>query len=175
MACMSQTLRDFIAKRETEIRDQQKALKAELRELQAAKAAIDATPQTGATGQAVTGAVTIKDMARDVLHQHPDGLNSAGILAGIKTMFDRDVERTSLSPQLSRLKDDGALVLSGELWFTKDHWDAQQKQMFEDAAKALEIHASKMPEERPSAPWDEKELDEWGSRPSPELEEEPPF
>lgn len=117
---MSTTLRDFIAQRETEIRDLQKALKLELRELQVAKAALEGQP-TAATSPS-GAALTIKDMARQVLDGQPNGLNSSGILDGIKKLFDRDVERTSLSPQLSRLKDDKELVLNGEVWFTADHW-----------------------------------------------------
>jgi hypothetical protein len=126
---MATTLRDFIAQRETEIRDQQKALKAELRELQIAKAALDGqvdAPANGATP-------TIKEMAREVLSGMPNGLNSSGILDGIKKTFGREIERTSLSPQLSRLKDDGDLVLNGELWFTAAHWKAWSESWGTDA------------------------------------------
>jgi len=121
---MSTTLRDFIANREGEIKDLMKALKAELRELQVAKGALDAqqtsTPATQASGP------TIKDMARFVLGTDfaKDGLTSAEILVGIKTEFDRDIDRTSLSPQLSRLKADDEIALEGEKWFSKQHYSA---------------------------------------------------
>lgn len=114
------TLRDFIAQREAEIRDQQKALKAELRDLQIAKAALEAQSAPDQS-KAQGGTLTIKEMAKEVLSRQPNGLNSAGILDGIKKMFGRDIERTSLSPQLSRLKEDGELALDGEVWFTTDH------------------------------------------------------
>lgn len=129
---MAITLRDFIAQRETEIRGQQKALKAELRELQLAKAALEGQP-TGANSAPSGTTATIKDMARDVLSGQPSGLNSSGILDAIQKRFGRDIERTSLSPQLSRLKEDGELILSGEVWFTAEHFKAGKTQ-WEDPA-----------------------------------------
>jgi hypothetical protein len=118
------TLRDFLAAREAEIRDQQKALKAELRDLQIAKAALEGNQSVPAASAL---ALTIKEMARAVLAGQPNGLNSSGILDGIKKQFARDIERTSLSPQLSRLKEDGELTLSGEIWYTTQHWDVLQR------------------------------------------------
>ena len=129
---MATTLRDFIAQRETEIRDQQKALKAELRELQLAKAALEGQPTTPPSGPSGITA-TIKDMAREVLSGQPGGLNSSGILDAIKKRFGRDIERTSLSPQLSRLKDEGELILSGDVWFTAEHFNAGQTQWADPA------------------------------------------
>lgn len=124
---MATTLRDFIAQREAEIRDQQKALKAELRDLQIAKNALES--QSGSESSKAQGTtLTIKEMAREVLSHQPNGLNSSGILDGIKKTFGRDVERTSLSPQLSRLKDDGELALDGDVWFSADHYASAQRQ-----------------------------------------------
>lgn len=122
---MTTTLRDFIAQREADIRDQQKALKTELRELLIAKSALDAQPPTSASA-AGSSNPTIKDMAREVLSGQPNGLNSSGILDGIRKLFARDIERTSLSPQLSRLKDEGELILNGEVWFTAEHFEAHE-------------------------------------------------
>lgn len=142
---MSTTLRDFIAQRETEIRDLQKALKAELRELQLAKAALEQGEVPTPSG----GSLTIKDMAREVLSGLPNGLNSSGILEGIKKSFGRDIERTSLSPQLSRMKDDGELVLDGEMWFTKQNYEIKIEKAWTSGAKALAAHADQMPDQRP--------------------------
>ncbi len=115
---MSTTLRDFIANREGEIRDQLKALKGELKELQVAKAALDGQEVASPVSQ--SSGPTIKDMARAVLTADiaKNGMTSAGILGGIKEEFGREIDRTSLSPQLSRLKDSGELVLVGDNWFT---------------------------------------------------------
>jgi hypothetical protein len=143
---MSTTLRDFIAQREAEIKDQQRALKAEMRELQLAKAALDGqpSPTSSANGAAVP---TIKEMAREVLAGQPNGLNSSGILDAIKKMFDRDLERTSLSPQLSRLKDEGELVLHGEVWFTKQRFAEREEQIRRDTERFVAEQARQSPEE----------------------------
>lgn len=141
---MATTLRDFIAQREAEIRDQQKSLKAELRELQIAKTALDAQPATSASASGASNP-TIKDMAREVLSGQPNGLNSSGVLDGIRKLFARDIERTSLSPQLSRLKDEGELILKGEVWFTAEHFNAHEVQ------KRSEVAA----EPRASSEWGE--------------------
>jgi hypothetical protein len=124
---MSTTLRDFIARRKGEIRDQLKALKAELKELQVAENALGGQ-EAAAPAAPSSSAPTIKDMALAVLSNAPDGFNSAEILAAIKEEFSREIERTSLSPQLSRLKDAGTIVLNGDRWFTNAHFaDWQQK------------------------------------------------
>jgi hypothetical protein len=69
-----------------------------------------------------------------VLSGQPSGLNSSGILDAIKKRFGRDIERTSLSPQLSRLKEDGELILSGEVWFTAEHFKASHGKWGEPTA-----------------------------------------
>jgi hypothetical protein len=53
-----------------------------------------------------------------VLKDHPDGMTALEILHEINTRyFAGRIERTSLSPQLSRLKDrDGKIVLKGNRW-----------------------------------------------------------
>ena len=135
---MATTLRDFIAQREAEIRDLQKALKQELRDLQLAKSAIE-SPASPATAGGSTP--TIKEMAREVLSAQPNGLNSSGILDGIRKAFGRDIERTSLSPQLSRMKDDKEVVLEGEVWFTSDHFAARAKRN-DEMRETIEKHTS---------------------------------
>jgi hypothetical protein len=126
---MATTLRDFIAQRESEIRDQVKALRAELRELQVAKAALDG--QEGTPPAPKSGGMTIKDMALAVLNSKTaePGLTSHEILAGIKAEFDREIDRTSLSPQLSRLKEGGDVFLAGDRWFSKDAYNLYQARM----------------------------------------------
>jgi hypothetical protein len=125
---MSTTLRDFIASREAEIREQLKALKAEQKELQVAKAALDGQEPAAASAQ--SSSPTIKEMALYVLRTEAakEGMTSHQILAGIKQEFGRDIDRTSLSPQLSRLKTDEEIGLIGEKWFSKERYDAQLRQ-----------------------------------------------
>jgi hypothetical protein len=127
---MSTTLRDFIANRKGEIRDQLKMLKTELKELLLAEAALDGQDGTPAVAQS-GGGPTIKDMARFVLNHDvaKEGLTSAEILGYIKEEYGREIDRTSLSPQLSRLKDAGEVALLGEKWFSKEHYDAWVKSL----------------------------------------------
>jgi len=54
--------------------------------------------------------LTIKDAVLATLRDYPAGLTALQILAEINTRFEMNVVRTSLSPQLSRLKRDGKLA-----------------------------------------------------------------
>jgi len=53
--------------------------------------------------------MTIKDMVLEILPKHPDGLTALEILAHIEQDFGQSIMRTSLSPQLSRLKSSGKI------------------------------------------------------------------
>jgi hypothetical protein len=63
--------------------------------------------------------LTIKQAVLEVLKDRADGMTALDILAEINTrFFSGRVTRTSLSPQLSRLKDDdGKIELKGNKWF----------------------------------------------------------
>lgn len=128
---MATTLRDFISQREAEIRELQKALKAELKDLQIARAALEAgsPPQPQDPSRYGGATHTIKDMARYVLEDAPNGYTSSEILQAIHREFGREIDRTSLSPQLSRLKEAQELVLENDRWFTKtnhEKWRLEQ-------------------------------------------------
>ena len=69
--------------------------------------------------------MTIKQMVMQVLKDKPKGLNAHEILVEINWNFDRHLVRTSLSPQLSRLKDDGKIVARNKLWFRVDALKAE--------------------------------------------------
>jgi hypothetical protein len=62
---------------------------------------------------------TIIQAVLEVLKRRPDGMTALEILAEINARyFEGKIARTSLSPQLSRLKDrDGKIDLRGERWF----------------------------------------------------------
>lgn len=129
---MSTPLREFLSRRDAEIKEQMKLLRAEQKEIQVARAALDAEGGDDAPYGALTGTPTIKEMAKDVLSGAQDGMTSSEILAAIKEKFGRTVDRTSLSPQLTRLKDnEKVLVLSGERWFTKSLYAAWEQRMSE--------------------------------------------
>ncbi|MGR3722340.1 hypothetical protein [Abyssibius alkaniclasticus] len=107
---MSQTLRDFINAREAEVKTSIKALNDELRELRAAKSAIDG----GATSPAPrssSGRVTHRDMIVSVLNDHPEGGTSDRVIEWISEKYETEIPQASMSSQLSRAKSDGLLEL----------------------------------------------------------------
>jgi hypothetical protein len=60
--------------------------------------------------------MTIKAAVVKVLRTEPLGLPAVEILRRINAELKTDYARTSLSPQLSRLKQDGKIALMGENW-----------------------------------------------------------
>jgi hypothetical protein len=70
------------------------------------------------TGESVSYNEPIfKDKIRTILsEQYPTGANSRQILEVINKNWTRQVKRSSLSPQLSRLKDDGIIELKDNVW-----------------------------------------------------------
>ena len=109
-------IRAFIARREKEIREQIKGLRAELDELKAVRRTLEPLQIEHDRGIQHAGP-TIKDMVKEVLTKSPEGLSAQEILTAIDEEFGAKVERTSLSPQLSRLRQDGDVVLDNGRWF----------------------------------------------------------
>ena len=60
--------------------------------------------------------LTIKEMVLIILKDYPDGLIALDILSKINSHFDKTFIRTSLSPQLSRLKQSGDINKFGKHW-----------------------------------------------------------
>tara|TARA_R110002094_G_scaffold210256_1_gene180633 strand:- start:69 stop:554 length:486 start_codon:yes stop_codon:yes gene_type:complete len=115
------TLRDFMTNRESDIKAQIKALRGELADLKLAKSALDSSESATSTNKSATANTkTIKEMVRDVLKSAHTGLTSTEILTEINTPPDQHVERTSLSPQLSRMKEQGEVKLIDNMWFLTD-------------------------------------------------------
>lgn len=116
---MSITLREFMAARKAEIQSQIKALRDELREIDAAFAAL---PQDGSArttrerGPSGTGKKTLKELALEALKENPEGMEAVEIIKWIKDKYDLDVPRESMSPQLSRLGGDGIIKRDGLTW-----------------------------------------------------------
>lgn len=116
-------IRDFISKRRAELEAKLSALAepiyAELAELDAAEAALApkrAQQQADGDQRATDeNKMTIKDMVLDVLGVVPSA-DANEVLKYIKQRFGVELARTSLSPQLSRLKGDGKIVLRGKRW-----------------------------------------------------------
>jgi hypothetical protein len=109
------TLRDFIFTRKAAIKAEMKALRKELADLKVAEDALE-THSLAAKVESGAAAITIKGMIREVLKSSFSGLTSTEILENIGLKFGKKIERTSLSPQLSRMKDDGEVSLDGNFW-----------------------------------------------------------
>jgi chromosome condensin MukBEF ATPase and DNA-binding subunit MukB len=60
--------------------------------------------------------LTIKEAALKVLRDHPEGLIALDILKEINERFGLGILRTSLSPQLSRLKQERKVNNAGMAW-----------------------------------------------------------
>ncbi|MGK8640422.1 hypothetical protein ACRS7F_22825 [Brucella anthropi] len=60
---------------------------------------------------------SIKDYVVQVLSDSQKGMVALDILAAINERFEKNYDRTSLSPQLSRLRHDGVLGLRGPVWY----------------------------------------------------------
>jgi hypothetical protein len=70
----------------------------------------------GQTAKGMLREGTIKDFVVRVLSDRPEGMVAIDILAAINRRFGTEYPRTSLSPQLSRLKNEGILELDGLVW-----------------------------------------------------------
>lgn len=126
---MTQTLEQFISQRRKDLleeieplRERLRVLDEELSQIDLAAAAIQNRPH-GQTHPPVAGAVTtrsprgaIKRAVVETLAANQNGLDAMSILIDINKRLGGDYERTSLSPQLSRLKTDGVVTLDGNIW-----------------------------------------------------------
>jgi chromosome segregation ATPase len=100
-------LRETLAAKQSELSE----WNAELEQIHSALRAIEETE--------TKSQLTIKQAVVEVLKDHREGMTALEILAEINTRyFGGRLLRTSLSPQLSRLKnDDGKIELRGNNWF----------------------------------------------------------
>ncbi len=127
------SLRDYLAHRETELvdrltalRKEQEPLENELADVRRARAALGPEPAplldvarrlgTGPPGSFQDW--TLKQMVVRALREHfPAGATAQTLLEFFRTAYGRDVQRESLSPQLSRLIDpDGIVVREGRVY-----------------------------------------------------------
>lgn len=110
------TLREFIATRQDEIASQMAALKREERELRIALNALDGG-KPRANGKARAERPTLNEMIVAVLTEF-GAATSENIIGLIKDKFGADVPKSSMSPQLSRLKREGVVELdvTNKIW-----------------------------------------------------------
>lgn len=139
------TLRQFLSDRRAEIQEQMKMLRAELRELDAASAALPdavAPQETARVARERREGPTLKVMAVEVLKQHPDGLEANDIRAQIGQIYGVEVKRSSMSPQLSRLAKDGIVRLAGHKWLLRSSqaaldWFAEPPKNIEEEGRTM--------------------------------------
>lgn len=111
---MQKSLPDFVRDRRAEIETQMQAFQEELAQLDSVESML--------SGKRVVikearNAPTIKEQILSVLADEVDGVRSNEILDVIKKKYGTNLLRESLSPQLSRLKDEGKITLTGRKWF----------------------------------------------------------
>lgn len=104
----------YLEQREEEIVQMRKELQRELEALREARSAIENGARVRKRDEP-REKLTIKDMIRSVLARNPEGGTSDQIINWIHQAHDIEVARTSLSPQLSRLKADEEVELDDDL------------------------------------------------------------
>jgi hypothetical protein len=112
-----------------ELDRQRDPLLADLADIRIAKAALKPSELPGllklaadddATASFYKG-MTLKQLVLRALKEHfSEGATAQQLLEYFRRAYGRAIERSSLSPQLSRLRDDGHVVLSGKLWMLPD-------------------------------------------------------
>ncbi|QEN88747.1 hypothetical protein FZC33_21660 [Labrys sp. KNU-23] len=136
---MSESLNQFIMRRRAELEAAEEALRAQIREIanereQLRKAAIGAglalesildrdehretptKPLSPPRSQKRASEKTIKEAVVALLKRYGRGMTALEILPEINAALNVDYPRTSLSPQLSRLKADGIVMREGNVW-----------------------------------------------------------
>jgi predicted Zn-ribbon and HTH transcriptional regulator len=64
--------------------------------------------------------MTLKEAIVEILNQRGHGLTAAEILMELNSRHKTDFARESLSPQISRLRQEGHLELTDRIWHLKD-------------------------------------------------------
>lgn len=114
-------LSDYLAERRQAIEAELKALKAELAEIKIAEEALQGRISARPVGVIVHRAMTIregsiKDWILKVLALGPHGMETDDIIATAKTIGGPEIPRSSITPQLSRLKSAGFIEYDGHFW-----------------------------------------------------------
>lgn len=111
---------DYLDERREAIEAQIKALKAELAEIRIAEAALRGEPEAKRAIVVAPGTIirtgTIKDWVLKALNAFEAGLETDAVIEAIRKMGGPIVERSSMTPQLSRLKAAGLIEYNGRNW-----------------------------------------------------------
>lgn len=133
---MTQSLRDFLNQhvhglraRQAQLRKELGIVDQELAEALLARSAIGGNPDASVVASSAqtmnAGKLTIKQMIVEVLGLMPEGAEALEILDHINKRFDAGLERTSLSPQLSRLKKERVIDRTGLRWSLNEKGPAE--------------------------------------------------
>lgn len=146
-----ETLTQFINRRLAELAMDERPLREELARIeterdQLQRAALAAGVSIGAVEAGVAGSVgrsprrapetTIKDAVIEVLREQDKPLTALEILPLINAKLGVDYPRTSLSPQLSRLKSDGIVRRMGTRWTHRQLWTLPEGAETDEASEA---------------------------------------
>lgn len=71
--------------------------------------------------EAVTRRLTLKEAILEILNDHPEGLESGDLLACLQQAGFTNLPRTTMSPQLSRLRASNDLTNEGGRWKIKNN------------------------------------------------------
>jgi len=151
---MAQTLRDFLATREAEIKTHIKALDDELREIRTAKSAIDGV-SAPVNESAHSTRTTHRDLIVASLDKRPKGGTSDKVIEWVNEDFGVEISQTSISSQLSRAKSDNAVTLepSTKIWRSAKH-AAKENEPPSGGSETGEVGASPDPALEPGfSPW----------------------
>ncbi|MGB9427086.1 MAG: hypothetical protein WCB09_11830 [Methylocella sp.] len=124
---MLETLSEFIARRRQEIAEAEEALRDQLHALleerlrlaRAESAAAETSKDQRSVRQTKERRQPrgiIKRAILKTLEDAPEGMDALTILFTINYRLGSNFARTSLSPQLSRLKEDGFVILTRKIW-----------------------------------------------------------
>lgn len=131
---MTESLVEFITRRRVELEELESPLRERLGQIAVEKeqlkraamaAGIEVVTAAGPTRSIVSrsprrlGKMTLKEAVVEILTDNPNGLGAMEILRELNSRHKTDFARESLSPQISRLKQEGHLELTGRFWHLK--------------------------------------------------------
>jgi flagellar biosynthesis/type III secretory pathway chaperone len=121
---MTETLREFVERRLLELMEAERPLVAQLNEIRRERKELERTSRlvwadgSNKNSEESVNArkKTIKEAVVHILGENKRGMTALEILRDVNNLLSSDYQRTSLSPQLSRLKKEGKVVQSGIEW-----------------------------------------------------------
>lgn len=114
-----------LLQRRDQLRDQLQGAEAELEEVRRAKAALTGSDQSGSPHAVVVdddryARMTNKQLAVAALEQHfTSGAKASELVSFFKSRWNREIDRSTFSPQLTRLLRDGLVEKDGMVWRLK--------------------------------------------------------